>query len=101
MRVLLAVVIALFLAAPASAHTITMAGAERVADRYAKRIATSARPVPRAWADDCRRRSHHGVDCVAVFRFRAVRCERTVRVRFPSPTRRWVSVRFADGPSCG
>ena len=100
MRVLLVLAACLLCAASAQAHTITMAGAQRVADRYAKRIAASARPVPRAGLDVCFRRTRHVVDCVAVFRFSAVRCERMVRVRFTSPHHRRVSIRFVGNTAC-
>ena len=100
MRALLTVAVCLLLAAPAHAHTLTAAGAERVSERYAKRIAGLARPVPSVMVDRCFRRTRHRVDCFAVYRFGGVVCERRVRVRFTSDHHRRVSVRFVGPTGC-
>lgn len=100
MRPLLAVAACLLLAAPAQAHTLTMAGAERMAERYVKRVAAEADRPAMASASRCRRRTRHIVDCISLFRFGAVICERRVRVRFTSTEHRRVSVRFAGTGEC-
>lgn len=86
--VTLAIVLAFLVAWRAEAHVLTMAGAARVADRFADRV----RP---ARIDLCRRESAHVVDCVAVFRpsVEGRRCKAVIRVRFTGRDRR-VSRRF-------
>lgn len=90
--VVLAVAVAFFVAWRADAHTLTMAGAARVADRYADTV-RSAR------IDLCRRESVHAVDCLAIFERSATgrQCRAVIRVRFPGRdrdvSRRILSVR--------
>lgn len=79
-------------AAQAEAHTLSLRGADRVATRDAEKI---LREIPRhedahSTVGRCKRRSPHTVDCRANFYFitRGKRCSRTIRVRFPTKTRK-------------
>lgn len=101
MRALLAVLACLLLAAPADAHTLTLAGAERVAKRYVEQVAATAARPPRASVGDCESRTRHVVDCVARFTFAGgTVCERVVRVRFTSRDSGRVARRFVGELDC-
>jgi hypothetical protein len=100
-RLALAALACLLCAAPAGAHTLTLAGAERVAKRYVEKVAATASRPPRAAVRDCESRTRHVVVCPAVFDFvGGVRCERRVRVRFVSNDSSRVARSFVGDLDC-
>lgn len=86
------------------AHTLTMRGAERVADRAVSRIVNEFPSSERArgYVATCRRRSVHVVNCRAVFIFPTsrMRCVRTVSVSFSTHRSRVARVRYPRDTRC-
>ena len=99
---LILALLVLVLPTSAAAHTLTLRGAERVALRYAERVAVSVTPAPRSTSVRvCERRTRHVVDCTGRFAFAGgTVCERRIRVRFTSPVDRRVSRRFVGDLDC-
>lgn len=91
-------------ASTSEAHTLTQAGAARVAHRYAQDLARLTRPRAdrvRTLAP-CHRRTRHRVDCTVQFFFHGshtVVCEAVVAVRFTNSSRR-VSRRLVGPGAC-
>lgn len=96
----LAAVVCLALAAPAAAHTLTLAGAAHAAKRFADDLAAKVSPAPAVVVRRCDRRTRHVVDCVVRLRFSTAVCERAVRVRFTSAYTRSVARRFIGPAAC-
>lgn len=106
---LLAVVI---WAVQSDAHTLSLAGAKRVATREAVRLANAAPKTEHvdSRVTGCHRvltqtkvPKPHTVDCDAVFDFTKVlhqSCRSVIRVQFRSPTSRSIRITYPGEPSC-
>lgn len=97
----LTALLATFTAAPASAHSLSRDGAERVALRYARSVAAEVVPRPsRVEVRSSRRRSMHVVDVRSRYWFRSgTICERIIRVSMRRDSG-WVRARFLNGVDC-
>lgn len=111
--ILVLLVLALILMAiRAEAHTLTLAGAKRVATREAARLASTAPDTEHVdhRISGCRRvltqtgkPKPHTVDCIAVFDFTKIlhqTCTSVIRVQFRSPTSRSVRITYPGAPVC-
>lgn len=110
-RVLLAALIALCCAGTASAHTLSLVGAKRVATRKAQQLADSVPPpehvtvVMRGCTRGVTRTGKakpHTVDCKARFIFDKLgqTCDSMIRVQFTSDTSTRTRATYPNQPSC-